>query len=60
MPFSKGDIKYIKSQGWSFVPTGPNEWEWLLFSKEGKPIGQQLDAQWTKMMQQLDKEKETE
>lgn len=36
----------LMARGWSFVPTGPNEWEWMKFDGEGRPLGRQGDIEW--------------
>lgn len=38
----------LESMGWSFVPYGPNEWEWRLFDEEGLCIGQMCDENWAR------------
>ena len=35
----------LEALGWDFVPTGPNEWEWVKF-KDGAPIARQGDDIW--------------
>lgn len=39
---------FMESLGWEYVPTGPNEWEWLKFDASGKCIASQGDETWTK------------
>ena len=38
--------EFMKFRGWDFVPTGPNEWEWKLFSPEGAILATQGDSTW--------------
>lgn len=41
--------KYEKAMvklGWEFVPTGPNEWEWLKFDQHDNIIARQGDKEW--------------
>ena len=40
-------IPYLEELGWSFVPTGPEEWTWLLFDEDGLVSAQQGDRVWS-------------
>ena len=35
----------MATRGWEFMPTGPNEWEWLKFDGE-KVVSRQGDVEW--------------
>ena len=39
-------FKKLKDLGWKFMMSGPNEFTWLKFDKDGKCIAQQCDAVW--------------
>lgn len=43
---SKATIEKLKSWGWDFMPTGPNEWEWMKFDAEGKRVAVGGDSEW--------------
>lgn len=36
----------LAAWGWDFMPTGPDEWEWLKFDATGACIARQGDAVW--------------
>jgi hypothetical protein len=38
----------LKKLGWDFLPTGPNEFDWLKFDKDGNVIARGGDATWAK------------
>jgi hypothetical protein len=38
--------EHLKRLGWRFVPTGPNEWEWIKFDDLGRPEASQGSAIW--------------
>ncbi len=46
--------KFLKSSGWEFMPTGPDEWTWLKFDKTGNCIGQAGDELWTRDLTRYD------
>ncbi len=44
----------LKKLGWVFVPTGPEEWEWIKFDKGGEPIGRQGSEHWKQDLEKVD------
>lgn len=36
----------MQAKGWDFMPTGPNEWDWLKFDAEGNVIAKGGDETW--------------
>lgn len=38
-------VDHMESLGWLFMPTGPEEWEWLLFDGD-KVVARQGGALW--------------
>jgi len=44
--FTKDEITALKVMGWDFVPTGPNEYDWIKFDKYGTSIARGGSATW--------------
>ena len=38
--------RHLHARGWEFVPTGPDEWEWVKFGPDGKRVASQCDGVW--------------
>ena len=36
----------MKAFGWDFVPTGPNEWEWVKFDNAGNVCAREGSKTW--------------
>ncbi|KKL98234.1 hypothetical protein LCGC14_1826420, partial [marine sediment metagenome] len=43
-------------KGWSFVQTGPDEWEWLKFASNGKSIARGGDNTWNVDVNSINRE----
>jgi hypothetical protein len=41
-------IKILELDGWDFVPTGPDEWDWLKFNNEGKCVASCGSETWAR------------
>lgn len=48
-------VDIMLARGWEFVPTGPEEWTWLLFNSAGVIIARQGDARWRRDLASGDK-----
>lgn len=46
--FTATQITRLHAQGWQFMPTGPNEYDWLKFDKAGERIASGGDDTWRK------------
>ena len=46
MPLNQKDVNSMMKLGWEFMPTGPEEWEWVKFDKDGSIIARQGDGDW--------------
>lgn len=53
---SKRTVERLKSEGWDFFQTGPEEWEWLLSRGDGKIVGRQGDDIWSKAVARIESE----
>jgi hypothetical protein len=52
LPLLKEEMVWLESLGWEFMPTGPNEWEWLKFDIDGNVVvAQQGSAEWCRDLQ---------
>lgn len=51
--FTQEELSKIELSGWNFLPTGPEEWDWLKADSDGRIVARQGDETWRKDMQQL-------
>ncbi len=52
--FTADQLMMLDGMGWKFVPTGPNEFDWLKFDKDGMRIAQGGGAVWFEDIKVLD------